>query len=108
MNKGKIIKKKRKNYKIDSTFFLAKDEASVKYHLENDDYFGTIATIISLIKQSLKDKKNNKISDDEIEKTLNNLEKDLVFLQENYEIRSKPKSKNTKNEKEKDNTKRKT
>lgn len=102
------IKTKRKNYKIDPSIFLVKDEASVKYHLENDDYFGTIATIISLIKQSLRDKKNGKVSDEDIVETLNNLEGDLVFLQENYEIRPKFGLEEAKNEKKKNNTKRKT
>lgn len=81
------------DYKIKPNFSHLNDEASVKYHLQNDDYFGTIATIISLIKQSLEDKKNNVIDDEEIIKTLDCLEEDLVFLQKNYEINLKPKLK---------------
>ena len=84
-------------YQIKPFFSVLKDEASVKYHVESHDYFGTIATVISLIFQKLKtnellDQKEKK----QLLKTLKNLEQDLVFLQKNYQIYIKPKIKNKK------------
>ncbi len=77
-----------KKYKINKkTPLLIKDEASVIFHVKKKDYFGTMATILSLIKESLK--KDNYKNISEIEKTLKNLERDLVFLQENFEINKK-------------------
>ena len=54
-------------------------------HIENDDYFGTLATVLNMARQTLeKDmrgpKKNWHI------KLLQSLEKDLMYLQENYKI----------------------
>ncbi len=54
-------------------------------HIEQDDYFGTLATVLNLARQTLeKDmrgpKKNWHI------KLLQSLEEDLMFLQENYRI----------------------
>jgi hypothetical protein len=79
-----------KKYKITKNYLILNDEESVKFHVKKEDYFGTIATILSLIKQDLKNvqAKNNK-EVDKIEKTLKNLEKDLVFLQKNYQIKDK-------------------
>lgn len=57
-------------------------------HIEQDDYFGTLATVLNMARQTLeKDmrgpKKNWHI------KLLKSLEEDLVFLQENYTIAKK-------------------
>ena len=101
---NKFIKTKEGVYKINSSFFILKDEKSVKSHLKNNDYFGTIATIISLIKQNL----DNGINKEKVITALKNLEKDLVFLQENYEIKLKSKLNKAKNKKEKNNTERQT
>jgi len=54
---------------------------SVEFHIKNDDYFGTLATVISLIRQNLESNglsKNNK--------SLVELENNLVFMQSNYII----------------------
>ena len=54
---------------------------SVEFHVKNDDYFGTLATVISLIRQNLESNglsKNNKC--------LVDLEDNLVFMQSNYKI----------------------
>jgi len=80
-----------KKYKIRPLTWFVKDESSVKFHVENDDYFGTIATILSLIKQEIKKGAN---STPEIETTLKNLEKDLLYLQNNYQINPKTRNKN--------------
>ncbi len=59
---------------------ILRDEASTKFHVQNDDYFGSLATIISLIRE-----KNN-FSTEEYQELLCNIEKDLIYLQKNYKI----------------------
>ena len=56
---------------------------SIKSHVYNDDYFGTLATVISLIHQ-----KFDKHAEEQ-EKYINSLkrlENDLMFLQVGYKI----------------------
>ena len=77
-----------KEYKLTPILHLLKDEASVKFHIKSDDYFGTIATVLGLIKQQIK--KDGCDNAAVLNKTLKNLENDLMFLQRNYEIRLKP------------------
>lgn len=81
-----------KKYKIKPLVWLVRDEKSAKFHVKNDDYFGTIATILSLIKQQIK--KDAYPNAATLNKILGNLEKELMFLQKNYQI--KPKIKNKK------------
>lgn len=81
-----------KKYKIKSSFLCLKDETSVKAHILNDDYFGSIATIVSLIKQQIKNQPECQGAD--FFKHLNELEKDLSWLQENYQINPKTNIKN--------------
>ena len=57
-------------------------------HIINDDYFGTLATVLNMARQTLeKDmrgpKKNWHI------KLLQSLEDDLAYLQKNYKIKKK-------------------
>ena len=57
-------------------------------HIERDNYFGTLATVLNMARQTLeKDmrgpKKNWHI------KLLESLEEDLMFLQKNYKIEKK-------------------
>lgn len=105
LKKNEIIKKRR-NYQINPSFFVLKDEKSVSYHVKQHDYFGTLATIISLLMQNLKSDddfiKNRKL----MIKTLKNLEKDLNFLQAGYNISLKAKLNKTENKKQENNTKR--
>ncbi len=49
-------------------------------HIEADDYFGSLATIIDLVRQEMK--KTNQ----ELRETLHNLKDDLLYLQERYKI----------------------
>ncbi len=81
-----------KTYQIKKLVWLVKDEASTRFHVEQDDYFGTIATIISLLKQTLKENPAKQLPD--FIATLNNLERDLVWLQNNYQISPRIKKKN--------------
>lgn len=80
-----------KKYQIESLIWLIKDKNSVRYHLLKDDYFGTIATIISLIKQGVIKKPAEKQLD--FYHALENLEKDLAWLQKNYQINPRIKKK---------------
>jgi len=82
-----------KNYKLEPLVYLVKDASSVKWHVKNDDYFGTIATVISLIRQSFKN--NNRYDAAVLDKLLNNLEADLNILQKNYQINARAKNKNS-------------
>lgn len=81
-----------KNYQIKPIVWLVKDESSTRFHVDQDDYFGTIATILSLLKQRIK-KSPTKYSSD-FYNTLNNLETDLLWLQKNYQITPRIKKKN--------------
>lgn len=76
-----------KKYHITPILHLLRDEDSVKFHVRSDDYFGTIATVLSLLKQQIK---KDGCRDAVLDKTLKNLEKDLLFLQKNYEIKRRP------------------
>ncbi|MCK5062161.1 hypothetical protein KAR28_06485 [Candidatus Parcubacteria bacterium] len=49
----------------------------LKFHIKNNDYFGTLATVLDLVRQS----KNNK--------ALKNIKDDLIHLQDNYCINKK-------------------
>jgi len=75
-----------RKYRIQPLVWLLQDEQSVAFHVQNDDYFGTIATVISLIKQKIK---KECPGSKKIDQALNNLEKDLLHLQKHYQISAK-------------------
>lgn len=77
-----------KKYKLTPILHLVRDEAGVKFHIKSDDYFGTIATVLNLLKQKIR--KDGRSDAAVLGKTLKNLEKDLLFLQKNYEIKPRP------------------
>jgi hypothetical protein len=54
-------------------------QKSVKFHIKSDDYFGTLATVLSIIKQNPEHIKEHI-------KFINKIEKDLMFLQKKYRI----------------------
>jgi hypothetical protein len=81
-----------KKYNIKPLFLLVRDEKSTKFHVENNDYFGTIATVLSLMKQEIN--KSGLLNIAAFNKTLKNIEKDLLFLQKNYQINPKIRNKN--------------
>lgn len=87
-----------KKYQITPHLYLVRDEDSVRFHVKSKDYFGTIATVLSLLKQQVK--KDHHLNTAVLTKTLKNLESDLLFLQKNYQIglksQSSPKIKNRK------------
>lgn len=55
---------------------------SVKFHIKSDDYFGTLAAILSLIEQTPENIKK-------LKNIFKNIEKDLLFLQREYYILKK-------------------
>ncbi len=81
-----------KSYQITPLAWLIKDEVSVKFHVKSDDYFGTMAAILSLIKQQTKKDKGSKALI--FRKILKNLETDLLYLQKYYQIKLRRKKKN--------------
>lgn len=54
----------------------------LEFHIKSDDYFGTLATILSLIRQNIEKEENRGVNI----KTLKKAEKDLICLQGNYNI----------------------
>jgi hypothetical protein len=73
-----------KKYLIQPILWLVRDEAGVKFHVKSDDYFGTIATVLSLLEDEIKkDGIKNPVI---LRRALKNLTKDLLFLQKYYQI----------------------
>lgn len=81
-----------KEYKLEPLVYLVEDAGSVRFHVKNDDYFGTIATVLSLIRQDMI--KNNRYDAAVLEKLLANIEGDLNILQKNYQIKARARNKN--------------
>ncbi len=73
-----------KKYLIKTTVLKVRDKKSVNWHIKQNDYFGTLATIVNLINQDyiLNNKK-------ELQKILKSLGKDLNYLQKNFIIKKK-------------------
>jgi len=67
----------------DTDYQRKKRLKNIDKHIKNDDYFGTLSAILSLVQQ------NNKKSIKEVEKYNEALERfsnDLAYLQDNYKI----------------------
>jgi len=56
-------------------------DASIQFHIENNDYFGTLATVIDLVSQDLQ--KNGQNRNAEI---LQRLRDNLVYVQRSHRI----------------------
>lgn len=80
-----------KKYQITPVVRLVKDETSTKFHVKNDDYFGTIAAVLSLMKQQII--KNNHPQAAVFNTILKNIEEDLLYLQKNYQIKARKRNK---------------
>ena len=64
----------------------------IQFHIKSDDYFGTLATVLDLIAQTIEQDSQKIISSKKRQaKIINRLKKDLVFLQDNYQIIKKAK-----------------
>ena len=73
-----------KKYSINKNYLTIKDKKSVNWHVEQNDYFGTLATIINLLNQDyiLDDR-------DKLKKIFKSLDKDLRYLQKNFIIKKR-------------------
>ncbi len=70
-------------------FVMKTRKQRIEFHIKSNDYFGTMATLIDLARQSFeKDKNITPLGKRQI-KNLENLKNDLVFLQKNYQITKK-------------------
>lgn len=83
-----------KKYHINPSVKILRDVNSVKFHVDNDDYFGTAATLVHLLQEQLAEqiKKAPAGEKNLINKAFKNLEKDLILLQKNYYIKTKKKA----------------
>ena len=61
---------------------------SIEFHVKSNDYFGTLATVLSMVRQNIESHqdKNSNLTNLKI---LKKLEKDLMFLHNNYKIDKK-------------------
>jgi hypothetical protein len=57
------------------------DQKSLDFHIEQNDYFGAVATILDFLRQDLQ-----RSGHDRHAKTLASLRDDLMHLQEEYRI----------------------
>ena len=55
---------------------------SLQFHIEANDYFGTLATVLDLVSQDLRNKGHHSNAE-----TLGRLRDDLMYLQNRYCIR---------------------
>jgi len=60
---------------------------SIKSHIKHDDYFGTLATVLDLHRQTL----GKSAQARETARAIENIVADLLYLQDNYEIKPKKK-----------------
>lgn len=82
-----------KNYQLKSISWLLSDIKGVRFHVKSSDYFGTLASILTILEEKLS--KNMEKEDKElIRKILKNSIKDCLYLQKNYSIIAKKENKN--------------
>jgi hypothetical protein len=74
-------------YSIKKNILSVRDKATVDFHVQQHDYFGTLSTIVELLNQNCV--LENKT---ELKKILKNLKKDLLYLQKNFDIIKKTRS----------------
>ena len=58
------------------------NEKSLAFHVEVGDYFGTLATVLDLLRQNLE----RGVENEEGSKQLARLRDDLMHMQDNFEI----------------------
>jgi len=61
------------------------ENKNLLFHIESQDYFGTLATVLSLVRQN---GEGQEVNDEVLAKA----EHDLLFLQNNYDIVAKAKA----------------
>ena len=62
-------------------FYKTMNKKNLKFHIESDDYFGTLATVLDLLKQNL-----NPFNQKQEKKTLESKVEELMYLQKKYKI----------------------
>lgn len=81
-------------YQIIFRNFLINDIDSTKRHIKAGDYFGTLATILDLMRQTADTAVGRPTSNQSVverSEQMKELKDDLIFLQENYRIIKKTK-----------------
>ncbi len=58
------------------------------FHIQAKDYFATLATVLTLLKERIKEK--NSDSENMCDEVLDTIKQDLLYLQEHYTIQKKP------------------
>ena len=83
------------SYAISSTFWLVKDSEEesadlerLLFHVKAGDYFSTLATILGFVEETMKEQDSKKKMTYEIN-TLRHMKKDLVYLNDNFDIKPK-------------------
>ena len=71
-------------YTIVPRYWLVRDKPreNLFFHVENDDYFGTLATVLSLAREQLEKEEISAWQIGTLKKETDN----LIFLQKNYKI----------------------
>jgi hypothetical protein len=81
-----------KKYQLKINNYILSDVKGLKFHIKSSDYFGNLASIITIIKETIEN--DSKIKDKKIiTKILKNLIDDCLYLQSNYSIIAKNKKK---------------
>lgn len=57
------------------------NKKNIEFHIKSDDYFGTLATVLDLLKQNL-----NPFNQKQEKKTLESKVEELMYLQKKYKI----------------------
>lgn len=62
-------------------FYKTMNKKNIEFHIKSDDYFGTLATVLDLLKQNL-----NPFNQKQEKKTLESKVEELMYLQKKYKI----------------------
>lgn len=82
---------KTKNYQLQTqSLKILRDAASVRFHVDNNDYFATVATILKLLEKYLEETiaSTSQAEKKLIKETFTSLEADLMILQNDYQIKT--------------------
>jgi len=61
------------------------DKKSLEFHIKSNDYFGTLATVLDILKQQIF-KDSSSSNNNNNNKTMKNKIVELMYLQKNYKI----------------------
>lgn len=64
-------------------------ERQIEFHIRGDDYFGTAATVIALVRETLGDAQVTPLAQRRSLRLLDRLKEDFLFLQARYSITHK-------------------